>query len=119
MTEFQTERQIATAIIGTTTSTLLGPVPPQMKVNIYSLRYANPTGGTVVAYLAQAQILPGYTNESATLLDGVAVPPGSTEYNDNSDSVITNVSPGNSLIAYTTSGSLFVRVTYEYRYGRN
>lgn len=119
MTEFQTERQVASAIVSTTAATLFGPVPPQMKANIYSLRYANPTGGTVTVYLQQVQVIPGYTTEAATLLDSVTIPPGQTEYNDNSESVIINVSPGNSLTAYATSGSVFVRATYEYRYGRN
>lgn len=114
----ETERQVASAFIGTVSATLFGPVPPQMSVDIYAVRWANPTSGSVAGYLQQVQVNAGYTTETATLIDGVALTPFDTEDSVNGEAVITKVSPGNALTAFATSASLYVRVTYQYRYGR-
>lgn len=119
MTEFLSERQVAVVIAGTAAATIFGPVPPQMSARIYSLRYNNPTGGTVTGYLQQFGTLAGYSPSSGTQnIDAITLGPGETESNDNGESVLTKVSPGNTVWLIATAGSLIARATYEYYYGR-
>lgn len=119
MTEFQSEKQVLVTTLGTTAATLLGPVPPQMSLRIYSIRYSNPSAAASTGYLQQSDVLPGYSNNTGTQnIDAITLAAGATESDENGESVVTKVSAGNSLVGVVTAGSIIARITYEYFYGR-
>jgi hypothetical protein len=119
-------RQVLSAVVGTLNSTLLGPVPPQMTLEILSETFVNP-GTTVpqVGYLLQSGTIQGYsalgTATGGTIVEPFSVLPGSMYTIGSGQGIVAVVGPGCNLYGLAMgggSGSAVVKLVYRYGPGR-
>jgi hypothetical protein len=120
--EFQAERQMVFAWLGTTLGTILPMTPPQMTLEILSTRYVNPGFGTPTAFLVQTPVKGPFSTAGtlAATIDAVTLDSSlPTAGGENAADAIITADPGFALAGLTNAGSIGARITYQYRYGRN